>query len=160
MSLHQAVLRAKEAAAHAKPLMKLMDALSDLDGELRAAGQLETDAQAAIDKKTKLEGDIPALQKQKSELASERSSLQMEIDNKRAACDTELAQREKNADQKLFTRHAQIEAEHQAKITALKNEISTLGGTISALEKQKSDIESQIGALRKTFEDAHAALHA
>ena len=160
MSLTSAVQRAKEAAAHAKPFMKLIDALSDLDVELRTAGKIQTDAEAAATKKADLESAIPALQSEKNALQHTVNSLKAQLSSERTTFEGDLADAKKFADQQLAEKHAKLEAEHQSRIAALKGEISTLGGTISQLEKQKSDIEAQIAALRKTFEDAHAALHA
>lgn len=160
MSLTSAVQKAKDAAAHAKPFMKLMDAFAELDGELRAAGQLQKDAEDAATKKAQVEADIPGLQKTCAGWTQTIVLLKSELAAKQAAFDKNLAELQKAADAVLAERHAKIELDHESKITAMKNQISTLGGTISTLEKQKSDVESQIGALRKTFEDAHAALHA
>ena len=160
MSLTSAVQRAKEAAAHAKPFMKLIDALSDLDVELRTAGKIQTDAEAAATKKADLEAAIPALQSEKNALQHTVNSLKAQLTNERSKFDGELVEAKKAADLTLAEKHSKLEADHQARISVLKGEISTLGGTISQLEKQKSDIEAQIAALRKTFEDAHAALHA
>jgi chromosome segregation ATPase len=160
MSLTAAVQRAKDAAVHAKPFMKLIDALSDLDGELRGAAQLEKDAQAAAQKKTDLEAAIPALQSEAKALQNTVNSFKAELATRQADFDKSIEFQQQQADKALAEKHVKLEAEHQARINSLKGEISTLGGTISSLEKQKADVEAQIGALRKTFEDAHAALHA
>ncbi len=159
MSLHDAVIRAKEAAAHAKPFMKLIDALSALDGELRATGKLESDAEATAKKKADLEASIPALQSQANAAQHTLNSYKAQMSSIKANFEAELEKAKKASEDDLKAKLAAVMVDHESKVSALKNEISTLGGTLSTLEKQKADIEAQIGALRKSIEGARAAFH-
>ena len=126
---------------------------------LRAAGKLETAADAAAKRKADLEASMPALESQAKALQNTVNSLKAEISSKRAQFNKELEDIGKAAEKALADKHAKAEADHQLKVDILKADISTLGGTISHLEKQKADIESQIGALRKSIEGARAAFH-
>lgn len=160
MSLLTAVKQAQDAASKAKPFMKIMDTLAALDVELRAAVQLMADVEAAAQRKVQIESEIPALQTRARELEQAINALQAQFTAKQAALDDSLAERQKAAVVAMEAQYAKLEAEHQAKIANLKNEITTLGGAVATLEKQRDDIQSQISQIRKTFEDAHAALTA
>src|SRR6266446_5517817 len=144
MSLISAIKEAQTATNHAKPFIKLMEALTNLDREIRAASSIQADADAAAQRKAQLESEIPALQAARNELQNAVASLQGQFGSERRAFENKLAETAKAADALLNAKHAQVEQEHQAKVTSLKNEITTLGGTVATLQQQKTDLEAQI----------------
>lgn len=160
MSLLQAVQAAKDAAAHAKPLMKLMDALGALDGELRAAGQLQKDADEAAAKKAALEAEIPSLRSTRDALGKAVNDAKAELAGKQAEFDKGLADKQKQADGELAAKHADVQAQHEQKMTELKKRAADLKDEILELEKHKAEMNDEIQALRQAVSKAHAAVNA
>ncbi len=158
MSLLTAINEVQSAAGHAKPFMKLMDALGNLDKEVRAATAIQNQAAEALKKKTELEAEIPALQAKRDELAKELAKLNGNVAHQQAQADERINFRIKNADEELARNHAAITADFDKKIAAKKSEVAALQGSFDELAKAKADIQAQIDALRETFKNAHLSI--
>jgi len=160
MSLLSAINEAQTAANHAKPFMKLMDALSNLNAEIRAANSLQTDAQAAADLKAKLEGELPALKSQHETLTKAVGELQAHLKDMQAKFDQQMADRQKAADDEIKRNQSAISADFDKKIADKKAELAAVQASIDEANSRKADTEAQISALKETFKNAHAALTA
>jgi chromosome segregation ATPase len=160
MSLTSAVQKAKDAAAHARPFMKLMDAFVELEGELRGAAQLQVDADAAAKKKADLEAEIPSLQSNKNALTHTVNSLKAEHANTQAAFDASLAAQHKAADDALAAKHTEAKATHDSELAKLKSQIGAAQDELVELGKQKTAMQADIDALRTAVQKAHAAVNA
>ena len=158
MSLQSAINEAQSAAAHAKPFLKLMDTLSNLDREVRAANSLINDAANAAHKKAQLEAEIPALQSRRDALTSEVASLTGNIQQQQAHMDERLAATVKAADDEIKRNQAAISADWERKIADKKSEIASMQSAIDELVKTKGEIQAQIDTLKESFKTAHAAL--
>jgi chromosome segregation ATPase len=158
MSLLSAINEAQTAANHAKPFMKLMDALGNLDREIRAANSLQTDAQAAADLKAKLESEVPALKSEHETLTKAVGELQAHLKDMQAKADQQIADQQKAADDEIKRNQAAISADFDKKIADKKAEIVALQVSFDHLSETKADIQAQIDALKESFKTAHAAL--
>jgi len=160
MSILSAINEAKAAASHAKPFMRLMDSLSNLEGELRAANQVQTDADAAEAKKTSLQAEIEKLEASKKSLNSYVEGIKAEALRQKAESDEAMASREKTAAAELDASLTAIKEDHEKTISAHKATIAALKIELNALKEQKAEAQKQIDDLKASFQKAHAAIGA
>lgn len=158
MSLLSAINEAQTAANHAKPFMKLMDALSNLDREIRAANALQTEVQAAADLKAKLESEIPSLKSEHGLLTKAVAELQAHLKDMQAKFDQQFIEQKQAALADVANSQAAIGADFDRKIADKKSELAALQASVDELAKAKADIQAQIDALKESFKTAHAAL--
>ena len=154
MSLLQTVNRAQTAASHAKPFLKLIEVLAQLDSELRGANQIQADADQAAQTKAQLEQEISRLKSEQASLSHSVGAVNDEIRGKTA--DFEKSLEEKDA--ALKARHAQAEKDHKAELADQRKLINKAKDDLAELARQKQEMQAQIDALKDSFQKAHAAL--
>lgn len=160
MSLRDAINQTTTAAAHAKPFMKLMDALGYLDTELRSATKIQDEVEAAQAKKTEIEANIEGLKKAQSGLANYVNGVKAEAAQQKLASDQAIAANEKTATTELQTSLAAIRDDHEKTISAHKATIAALKIELDALKDQKAQTQAQITELKTTIAKTHAAIGA
>ena len=159
MSLLQSVIKTQDAASQAKAFLNLMNSLGELEADLRAAGQIQKDVDAATQKRDGLKTEISSLQKTRDSLNGEVGSLQSTLKTQQKQFDADLKSQQATADADLAAKHDAIIKAHETQVAQLTAEIAALHKEVDDLTQQKTTAESQIGALRQNFQKAHAALH-
>ena len=160
MSLLSALQQAKDAAAHAKPFMKLMDALTALDAEVRAAERLVTDTDLTAQLKAHLEDEIPALEATHAHHTQAIKMLADHLLEEKLAFDDSIARQQKAADEALAAKHAEVKAAHDTEIAIAKSKLDAMQKELIDLDKQKTDMQAEIDTLRQAVQKAHSAINA
>jgi len=160
MSLLSALQQAKDAAAHAKPFMKLMDALTALDAEVRAAEKLVKDTDEAAARKAQLEAELPVVEARHLEYDTAIKAIDDALQAKRTAFNYSLEQQQKAADEALAAKHAEIKAAHDSDLAILRAQIGSAQKELIDLDKQKTDMQAEIDTLRQAVQKAHSAINA
>ena len=159
MSLLSALQQAKDAAAHAKPFMKLMDALTALDAEVRAAERMVKETDEAAQRKAQLEADLPAVEARHLEYNTAIKAIDDALEAKRRDFNYSLEQQQKAADEALAAKHAEIKAAHDNEIAIAKSKIDAMQKELIDLDEQKTRMEAMRDALRIAVQKAHAAVN-
>lgn len=160
MSLLSALQQAKDAAAHAKPFMKLMDALTALDAEVRAAEKLVKDTDEAAARKAQLEAEIPVLAATHGDVTQAIKEHQSQMTLERNDFIQHLCDQQKAADEALAAKHAEIKAAHDSDLAILRAQIGSAQKELIDLDKQKTDMQAEIDTLRQAVQKAHSAINA
>ena len=160
MSLLSALQQAKDAAAHAKPFMKLMDALTALDAEVRAAERLVKETDEAAQRKAQLETEIPTLEAVHANHTQAIEVLKDSMDAQQLDFQSNLETQQKAANEALAAKHAEVKAAHGNEIAIAKSKLAAMQRELIDLDKQKADMQAEIDTLRQAVQKAHSAINA